>query len=386
MVIAFCLLTPLAVILFAQRVPLADRIGVVPLVFLAGFIVALSAKFTGILTENSVETRQSLTEVSVALALPLIIFAANIHKALRDARTALVAIGAAFVSVAVAALIGAVIFGGRIAQMPDVAGMSVGAYTGSGINMGGIKTALGADTDLFLTMISYDIVFSTIYLVVVLVFGQRIVGLFLPPFQGSDVDEDSTMAHLADDSAGGYARLWARQGIFDSLIALGAAIAVVGAALGLSKLAPGGGNSVVTILTITTLGLIGSLIPKLHQTRTSFHLGMYFTLVFCFTSATMMDAGIFARMDWALAGYLLCVIFGSMALQLVLCRMLGVDRDIYLIASGAAVMSVPFIPVIAGALKNRAVLIPGIGVAVIGYAVGNYLGVLVAGLVKAMGG
>lgn len=386
MLIVFCLVAPLLMILFAQRVPWADRIGVVPLVFLAGFVVALCANLTGMLPESSVAARQTLAEVSVALALPLIIFAANIHKVLRDARSALVAILAAFVSVVSAAMVGAVIFGGGIAQMPEVAGMSVGAYTGSGVNMGGVKTALGADTDLFLTMITYDIVFSSIYLVVVLVFGQRIVGLVLPPYQGADAGEDSDMAHLTDDSARGYARLWAREGLWDSVIALSAAIAVIGAALGLSKLAPGGGNSVVTILTITTLGLIGSLIPKLHQSRTSFHLGMYFTLVFCFTSATMMDAGIFARMDWAVGGYLLCVIFGSMVLQLVLCRILGVDRDTYLIASGAAVMSVPFIPVIAGALKNRALLIPGIGVAVIGYAVGNYLGVLVAGLVKAMGG
>jgi len=41
-------------------------------------------------------------------------------------------------------------------------------------------------------------------------------------------------------------------------------------------------------------------------------------------------------------------------------------------------MSVPFIPVIAGALKNRELLLPGFAAAILGYAAGNYIGVFVA--------
>jgi uncharacterized membrane protein len=45
-------------------------------------------------------------------------------------------------------------------------------------------------------------------------------------------------------------------------------------------------------------------------------------------------------------------------------------------------MSVPFVPVIAGALKNRELLLPGFSVAILGYVVGNYLGILVANVTK----
>jgi len=41
-------------------------------------------------------------------------------------------------------------------------------------------------------------------------------------------------------------------------------------------------------------------------------------------------------------------------------------------------MSVPFIPVIAGAIKNKEIIVPGFAAAILGYVVGNYLGVSVA--------
>ncbi|MFT6114307.1 MAG: putative membrane protein [Oleispira sp.] len=42
----------------------------------------------------------------------------------------------------------------------------------------------------------------------------------------------------------------------------------------------------------------------------------------------------------------------------------------------------PFIPVIAGALKNREILLPGFAAAILGYAVGNYLGIIVANITR----
>ena len=72
--------------------------------------------------------------------------------------------------------------------------------------------------------------------------------------------------------------------------------------------------------------------------------------------------------------------FGSLTLQAVLCKLFKIDTDTFLITSSAAIMSVPFIPVIAGALKNREILLPGLSVAIIGYALGNYLGILVANI------
>lgn len=381
MTIALFFLAPVVLIWLAQRVPVLDRLGVVPLAVLAGFAVALAVDPQALWGAG---TQQSVAEASVALALPLIIFATDIRAALRDARGAGLAIGLAFVSVVAVSLVGVLLFRGTVSGLPQVAALSVGAYTGSGMNMGAINTAIGGDSDIFLTMITYDIVFSALYMLVVLVAGQRLAGLVLRPYAGDPSGADSGMAHLTDDSAHSYSVILRRDTLAGSAVVLVAAALCVAAGLAVAKLFPQGVGSVVTILTITTLGLAGSMLPMLHRVRTGFPLGMYLVTVFVFASGTMLDIRIFTQMDWSLGGYFLFVIFGSMIVQAMLCRLAGVDRDTYLIASGAAVMSVPFIPVIAGAIRNRALLVPGIAIAILGYAVGNYLGVLVAWVSRAL--
>ena len=44
--------------------------------------------------------------------------------------------------------------------------------------------------------------------------------------------------------------------------------------------------------------------------------------------------------------------------------------------------SAPFVPVVAAAIRNKEVVIPGMIIGVIGYAIGNYLGVAIAYLLK----
>jgi uncharacterized membrane protein len=45
-------------------------------------------------------------------------------------------------------------------------------------------------------------------------------------------------------------------------------------------------------------------------------------------------------------------------------------------------MSPPFVPVVAHALKNKYIIISGLIIGIIGYAIGNYLGVLLAYWIK----
>jgi uncharacterized membrane protein len=84
----------------------------------------------------------------------------------------------------------------------------------------------------------------------------------------------------------------------------------------------------------------------------------------------------------ALAGYISFILIGSLILQALLCKLFKIDTDTFLITSSAAILSVPFIPVIAGALKNREILLPGFAAAILGYAVGNYLGIIVANITR----
>tara|TARA_B110000211_G_scaffold184513_1_gene209226 strand:- start:829 stop:2007 length:1179 start_codon:yes stop_codon:yes gene_type:complete len=381
------LLIPALIVFACQRFALLDKAGVVVLSFGLGIAIAagldLSLFFQA---ETITAVQKDVSEISIAIALPLLLFSINVKSALNMAGDTLKGMGLALLSVMVISIIGAIIFNDQVADVWQVAGMSVGAYTGGGPNMAAIKSAIDGKESIFITMVTYDILFSAMYLIFVMAFGQKVFGLFLNKYQAKNTDETEIdyagMEHMADETAHGYKKLLniklAPQ-TFGSILASGA---VVGLALFIASLVPESYKSTTTIVGITSLGLAASFIPQVRNLANSFQLGMYLILVFCFTMGTMTDTSIFTDIDLGLASYISFILIGSLIMQALLCKLFKIDTDTFLITSSAAIMSVPFIPVIAGALKNREILLPGFAAAIIGYAVGNYLGIIVANIAR----
>ena len=381
------LLIPALIVFACQRFALLDKAGVVVLSFGLGIAIAagldLSLFFQA---ETITAVQKDVSEISIAIALPLLLFSINVKSALNMAGDTLKGMGLALLSVMVISIIGAIIFNDQVADVWQVAGMSVGAYTGGGPNMAAIKSAIDGKESIFITMVTYDILFSAMYLIFVMAFGQKVFGLFLNKYQAKNTDETEIdyagMEHMADETAHGYKKLLniklAPQ-TFGSILASGA---VVGLALFIASLVPESYKSTTTIVGITSLGLAASFIPQVRNLANSFQLGMYLILVFCFTMGTMTDTSIFTDIDLGLASYISFILIGSLIMQALLCKLFKIDTDTFLITSSAAIMSVPFIPVIAGALKNREILLPGFAAAIIGYAVGNYLGIIVANVAR----
>ena len=80
--------------------------------------------------------------------------------------------------------------------------------------------------------------------------------------------------------------------------------------------------------------------------------------------------------------YVTLAVFGSLFIQAVLSKIFKVDTDTMMITSTAFICSPPFVPVVAAALKNREVIVSGLTVGILGYAVGNYLGITIAYLLR----
>ena len=378
----FYLLVPALLVVLCQRFNLLEKMGVVVMAFASGIILAMTFDFSSLFAADVIVlVQKNISEISIAIALPLLLFSINVKAALGMAGDTLKGMGLALLSVIVISIVGALIFSDQVEKVWQVAGMSVGAYTGGGPNMGAIKTAIEGDESIFLTMVTYDLIFSAMYLIFVMTIAQKVFGVFLRPYSSKNAETETDyagMEHMADESAHAYKKLVQTQLLPQTLLALFGALLVVGASVGLAGLLPESLSSVMTIILITTLGLAASFIPKVRNLANSFQLGMYLILVFCFTTGTMIDTDIINNLDMSLAGYITFILVGSLCLQAVLCKLFKVDTDTFLITSSAAIMSVPFIPVIAGALKNREILLPGFAAAIIGYAVGNYLGILVA--------
>jgi len=68
--------------------------------------------------------------------------------------------------------------------------------------------------------------------------------------------------------------------------------------------------------------------------------------------------------------------------HLILSRILKVPGDLFTVAHVALLYSPPFVPPVAGAMHNKKVLISGIVIGLVGYAVGTYLGVGIAEILQ----
>jgi uncharacterized membrane protein len=381
------LLIPALIVFACQKFSILDKAGVVVLSFGLGIAIAagldLSLFFE---TDTITAVQKDVSEISIAIALPLLLFSINVKTALNMAGDTLKGMGLALFSVMVISVIGAIIFNDQVADVWQVAGMSVGAYTGGGPNMAAIKSAIDGKESIFVTMVTYDILFSAMYLIFVMTVGQKLFGLFLNKYQPKNNDETEIdyagMEHMADETAHGYKKLLNVKLAPQTLASILTSGVVVGLALFIASLVPETYKSTTTIVGITSLGLVASFIPQVRHLANSFQLGMYLILVFCFTMGTMTDTSIFTNIDLGLASYITFILVGSLIMQALLCKLFKVDTDTFLITSSAAIMSVPFIPVIAGALKNREILLPGFAAAIIGYAVGNYLGIIVANIAR----
>lgn len=376
-----CLVIPIVLIILCQRIKVLDKLGTVVLAVITGIALASLLDFPSLFDASKLEALQTdLSGIAVALALPLLVFSIDVKHSLSMAGDTMKSMGVALLAVMLVSAAGAVLFNDHLDHIWQIAGMSVGAYTGGGPNMAAIKTAIDAEESVFLTMITYDILLSAIYLVFVMTIAKPIFSLFLKPFvsKGHSQEDADKYAHMADESADSYKVLANTSTMLDTLQALLISGVIVGISVAVSQLFPQEMSSAATIISLSSLGVAASFVPCIRQLANSFQLGMFLILVFGFTMGTMTDTSIITNIDVNLFAYILFILLGSLILQAVICKLLKIDVDTFLITSSAAIMSVPFIPVIAGALKNREIIIPGFAAAIIGYILGNYLGVMMA--------
>jgi uncharacterized membrane protein len=134
-------------------------------------------------------------------------------------------------------------------------------------------------------------------------------------------------------------------------------------------------------LLITTLGLAASLLKPVNRLKNSFQLGMYFIIVFSLVVSSMANLRNMFQIEFLqLFLFVLLAVFGSMIIHVGLARIFKVDADTTIIAITALTYSPPFVPAVAGALKNKNVIISGLTIGILGYAFGTYLGIFIASI------
>lgn len=373
----FCL-APAGVLWICRKVTLLGKIGPVLLLYILGVILGN----IGIRPEGMGTIQDVLSSAMVPLAIPMMLFGCTFR--LRETRQQLKALLTGITAVAFAVVIGYLIFGRNIEEGTKIGGMLTGVYTGGTINLAALKTMLGVRNETYILLNSYDMLVSFLYLTFLLTIGVRLFRKFLP-FKGDYEISETAESELNAESGqeGDYCKIFTREGMKNTGKLLGVTLGICAVSGGVALLCPESAFMVVFILMLTTLGIGCSFIKPIHNLPHSYDIGMYFIYIFCIVVASMADL---TSLDLAgglnLMGYLLFAVFGSLVIQALLARIFKIDADTMIIASVTFINSPPFVPMMAAAMKNRNVLVTGLTLGIIGYAVGNYLGFLMSEFLK----
>lgn len=379
----FFLVFPALVLWLAERrLALADRIGPAVICYAAGLVLGNA----GILDESAAAVQDAVTTAAVPIALPLLFFSLDLSGWRRSGPRALLAFALQALSITAVAVAGFFVFRGALgADTARAAGMLVAVYTGGTINLAAVAAALKAPASLFVAANASDIVVSGAYLLLVMSAGKRLIRALLPRSSPSGAAQAAGAASAWEDGSS-LRGLRSRGAAGPLAAALALAVLIAAAGASLTFVIPGQWGTIAAILSVTTLGIAASFVPAIRRIRYAFGLGSYFILVFCLAVGSMADLSALAASAPAAAGYVTLAIFGSLALHLALCALFRVDADTMIITSVAGICSPPFVPMVAAALRNRTVLVPGVVTGVLGWVIGTYLGVAVALLLGGAGG
>ena len=374
LVISFCVI-PAGVLWLCRKVSFLGKIGPVLILYLIGLLIGN----LGLMPDQLPTVQELMSNAMVPLAIPLMLFGCTFRK--EGTRSQILALITGMVAVIMAVIIGYLIFGKDIDQGAKVGGMLTGVYTGGTINLAALKTMLSVKEETYIMINSYDILISFLYLTFLLTIGIRLFRKILPHDKNrlSKKDMDEIRKEIAKNKDNPYKGLFTRTGVRHAGTVIGLTLLICAVSAGVALALPSSMFMTVFILMLTTLGIGASFIRKIHDTPYSYDIGMYCIYIFCIAVASMADLG---NLDFAgginLLGYLLIAVFGSLLLQVIFARIFRIEADMMVIASVTYINSPPFVPMMAAAMKNKDVLIPGLTIGVIGYAVGNYLGFLMS--------
>ena len=379
-ILACYIIFPILIIEAFKRWTIVQKIGTVVLAYAVGIIASLCGVFhfaDPAIGATFSKLQSTIMNVAVPLAIPLMLFNCDFKLWTKSLPKTAWALVTGIVAVIIASISGYFIFRNNVPEIAKVTGMMAGIYTGGTMNFNALGAALNVDRSVMAIVLAFQMVITTPYIFFLLGGGYKIFRKLLPykdiTHKGR-MDEDQVETADVEN----YRGMFEKQNFIGMMKGLGLSFVFLAVGAGLALLITGTLNELVVILTITTLSIIASFFKKVRELPKTFELGMFFILIFSVIVASMFDINSVNGGSLYIGGFVFWIIGVSVGLHLLLCRIAKVSGDLFCVCQVGLLCSPPFVPPIAGAMKNKKVLISGIVVGLVGYAIGTYLGALLA--------
>jgi uncharacterized membrane protein len=368
--IIFAVFLPSLILFLEKRSKIIQFISPIAICYLLGFIL-------GHLSFLSLDKTAftMIYKISIMLVIPILLLNSNISSWIKPARKAMLSYFLSVISVLITSTILFFIFQNKVIDAWKVSSMLVGVYSGGTVNLNAIGLAHSAQEEVVALLNSSDLLLGAIYYIFLITLIKPFLGLFLPDYKFSkDIKEKRTDLNIKKHSH--------KQVVINIVIVLLIGIGILGIAFWLSNLIKGDNSETFLVLFLTSLGISTSFIKKIHRIEESYNTAYYLLLIFSFALSVCTDVSELLDKSSILFLYTAYAMLGSILLHFILAAIFRIDRDTVIITSTAAIYGPAFIGPVANAIKNRDIIGLGITIGLLGYAIGTYLGMGMAFLLK----
>lgn len=396
--IAIYLLFPIIIVSAFHKWKILQKIGTVILAYAVGIIMSLTGFVTfepGTADAATFESIQKLImNISVPLAIPLMLFNCDFKLWTRALPKTIMALVGGIIAIAVAVISGFFIFrNSGVNDIENVSAMMTGIYTGGTMNFNALGAALGVDPTTITLVLTFQMLITFPLIMFITGGGYRLFRKILP-FPDESTSISKLGSNIEDHGIENYGMMLNKKVFPKTMLGLLLSIGFLAVGAGLSLLfynlgivgdqetGTGKLNELVIILTITTLSIIASFSKKIRELPKTFELGMIFILIFSIAVASQFNPYSIDMSAISLGLFVLYIMLVSVIIHIIFCRFSKINGDLYTVAQVGLFCSPPFIPPVVGAMGNKKVLISGIVIGLIGYAIGTYMGVGIAYLLK----
>ena len=380
LLLIFYFTAPAGILFICRKTKVFNKIGPVLTLYLLGVLVANIGIFPteSVAHDKLMKFQNSISEVLVPLALPMMLFGCNFKRFSLGKSLGAFVLGV--LSVVTFVLVGYFVFQNQLGEEGAIMGATLtGQYLGGAANLAAIKQMLGLSTENFVVLSTCNLIVSFFYLMFLMGGGVKLARIIVGG--RGNKEQNVNLEEYTEENP------YRDFGKKKSLIQLGkillASVIVMGISVYIGTLCGGGDgiSMIALILSITTLSLLLTNWKEVSSWDKSYDAGMYLIYVFCLVMATMADL---STINWSQSLYILIfqavIIFGSLALIVLLAKLFRIDADTAVITSNTLINSPICVPMIAATMKNKDVIVTGITNGLAGYAVGNYIGFLMFNL------
>jgi uncharacterized membrane protein len=311
----------------------------------------------------------------VPIAIPLLLFEADLKRIIRESGPTLIAFVIGSATVVIGVIIGVFLFdlGPKEAEL---AGIFTGTYIGGGLNFAAVAEATGMQDDSMLAAaIAADQVITNLhFLLIILIPGIAWMAKRYPTHHMDN-------AVVFDSDSDGAVHQIANLDIAGLLAALTLAFAM--AALG-KLIADKIGMSGYSILVITLLALMfATFFPK-QKEKLSGHREAGNVMMFIFLGSLGAGADIWKLVEIAPILFLFATVIITVHLVILFAvgKLFNLDLAELAMASAVCIGGPSSAPALASAKGWRDLLIPGLLLGSLGYAVGSFIGVSVVEMLQ----